>query len=177
MPAQRTTSGLAIAGFVLAFLIAPLGFVLSIIGAATTGARSRQKGRGLAIAGIIVSLLIMGGTTAIIVVVATKVDNITTIADPGCIDGKKAILDNADAVSNATDADASKKALQGMIDGLKAAADEAKHDSVRDAMNKLADDYKELLDDVDSGTGPDSTLMTRITDDANQIDSLCTLGS
>ena len=56
MPA--TMSGLAIAGLVCAFLCAPLGFILSLI-ALSQISRSLGglRGRGLAIAGIVISLL------------------------------------------------------------------------------------------------------------------------
>ncbi len=55
-PPQQTGNGAAIAGFILAFLLAPLGLVFSII-----GLRKADKvggtGRSLAIAGIIISAL------------------------------------------------------------------------------------------------------------------------
>src|SRR5690349_18962710 len=85
-PAQLGTSGLAIAGLILTFLIAPLGFLLSLIAVFKTGP-NRAKGRGLAITGIIVSLLIIAGSTAAVVKLANS-----TLVDPGCTAGKTAIL-------------------------------------------------------------------------------------
>lgn len=73
----RTTSVLAILGLVLAFLLAPVGLVLSVVALPRTG-RGRQKGRGLAIAGIIVSTLniILG-----IVIIAAIIQGVSTGSD------------------------------------------------------------------------------------------------
>lgn len=51
---KNTTNGLAVAGFVLAFFIPLVGLVLSIVGLSQTKKR-KQKGEGLAIAGIVIS--------------------------------------------------------------------------------------------------------------------------
>lgn len=67
-PAATGTNGMAIAGFVLAFFCSLLGLIFSIIGLNQTKARN-QSGRGLAIAGIVISILgILGG----IIVVTTR---------------------------------------------------------------------------------------------------------
>src|SRR5256885_6295990 len=87
-PQNQGTNGLAIAGFILAFLFAPLGFILSLIGAITAGKRG-QKGKGLAISGIVLSLVFMVGGVAVIALAANS-----TKLDPGCTTGKQAILDN-----------------------------------------------------------------------------------
>src|SRR5690348_14271082 len=81
------TSGLAVTGLILAFLAAPLGFLLSLIAVFTTGQPPKKKGRGLAIAGLIVSVLIIGGTTTAIVALSKS-----TLADPGCSAGKDAVI-------------------------------------------------------------------------------------
>ena len=52
------TNGFAITGFVLAFFVWPLGLIFSGIGLAQTGNPAvPQKGRGLAWAGLLISLL------------------------------------------------------------------------------------------------------------------------
>jgi hypothetical protein len=169
-PAKAGTSGLTITGFILAFLIAPVGFILSLIGLIQAG-RARRKGKGLAIAGIIVSLLIMGGGTAAAIAIGGRV---ATVLDPGCTTGKAAILDNADKVA---DTATTKEALQATVDGLKAAAAKSNHDNVRAAMTALADDYSQLLAAIDGGTQPDASLQGKITTDATTIDTLCTAGA
>ena len=51
------TNGMAITGFVLSFLCWPLGIIFSAIGMSQTGKDPSQGGRGLAIAGLIISLV------------------------------------------------------------------------------------------------------------------------
>ncbi|MGF1647799.1 MAG: DUF4352 domain-containing protein [Kineosporiaceae bacterium] len=48
------TSGLAVAGFVLAFVFAPVGLVLSLVALGRTGP-GKQGGRGLAVSGAVIS--------------------------------------------------------------------------------------------------------------------------
>src|SRR5262249_926005 len=98
-PQQPGTNGLSIAGLVLAFLFAPLGFILSIVALIQAGKRG-QKGKGLAIGGIIVSLLIMIVSGVLIVAAASTVSTVSKLADPGCTTGKAAILDNAAKAGN-----------------------------------------------------------------------------
>src|SRR5688572_16413700 len=107
-PPQRGTSGLAIAGLILAFLMAPVGFILSLVAVFKTG-KGRSKGRGLAVAGLIVSTLIIGGTTTAVVLALNS-----TVADPGCVAGKAAIVSSGSSVDPAS--------LKTTIDGLNAAA-------------------------------------------------------
>lgn len=61
-PAHRTPqakwNGLAVAGFILSFLVSLVGLILSIIGFNQTK-RSGEKGHGLALAGIIISVINM----------------------------------------------------------------------------------------------------------------------
>jgi hypothetical protein len=158
-PPQRGMSGLAITGFILAFLIAPLGFILSLIAVFTTGA-AKARGRGLAIAGVVISLVVMIGVGSIVFAISKS-----TLADPGCVAGKSAILN---APKEPDD-----KALQGMIDDLNAAAAKAKHDDVRNAMTALAADYKSLLDGIKSGKIPNGVL-DKVSADGQKIDDLCT---
>ncbi len=57
-PVSSSYNGLAIAGLVLAFFIPLVGLILSILGLSAVK-KNNQKGKGLALAGIIVSVLIM----------------------------------------------------------------------------------------------------------------------
>jgi hypothetical protein len=159
---QPGRSGLAIAGLVFAFLAAPVGFVLSLIAIFKTGS-GRRKGRGMAIAGVIISVLIMAGTTTLVVAAANS-----TLADPGCAAGKAAVLEGSD---NLTDAGS----LQTTIDDLNAAAAKATHDNVRAAMKALAEDYTQLLKGTKTGEIPPG-ILDKVVADAKTIDSLCTIG-
>jgi hypothetical protein len=169
-PPRPGTSGWAIAGFILSILAAPLGLILSIVGLihASSGGR---KGKGLAISGIVISLLLIGGGIALI---ATIGDKVTTVADPGCTTGKAAILDNSSKIANSA---TTKEGLRATITGLDSAATKAKHANVRSAMQALSTDYKALLTAIDTGTQPDPGLQQKITDHANTIDQLCTIGT
>ena len=159
---QQKTSGLAIAGLILAFLVAPVGFIISLIAVFKTGA-GRAKGRGLAIAGVIVSLLIIGGAITAGVLVANS-----TVLDPGCVDGKAAVLDSANS--------ADPSSLQTTVDKLNAAAAKAKNDDVRAATKALADDYTQLLSATKTGNVPPG-IEAKIEADATKFDSLCSVGS
>lgn len=64
-------SGLAIAAFVLSFLGGILGMVLSIVAIVTTG-KGKKRGRGLAVAALVISLVVMAGSA---VVVKRNIDN------------------------------------------------------------------------------------------------------
>jgi hypothetical protein len=170
--AKPGTNGLAIAGLILAFLAAPIGFILSLVGLIQAGRRG-QAGKGLAIAGIIVSIILMAIGGVVIAAAVKVAPKVATVADPGCTSGKAAILDNA---TKASDPATVKEGLQATVDGLTAAVGKAKHDNVRTALQTLLDDYTELLKDVNTGTQPDPNLTTKIQTDANAVDSLCTIG-
>jgi len=159
---QQGTSGLAIAGLILAFLLAPVGFILSLIAVFKTGA-GRAKGRGLAIAGIIVSVLLMAVAVTAGILIANS-----TLADPGCVDGKAAILAGANT--------ADPTSLQATIDGLTAAAAKAKDDDVRAATQALADDYTQLLNATQTGKVP-AGIEEKVAADAATFDSLCSIGA
>ena len=164
-PQPQGRSGLAIAGFILAFFLPLIGFILSLIAIFKTGA-GKAAGRGLAIAGTIIGLL---GTIGWVVTIAAVffVAN-STVADPGCTEGKAAIINNATNVDAAS--------LQKTINELNAAAAKAKHDDVRNAVKAMANDYTQMLTAVKTGNVP-SGLMDQVTKDGQTLDSLCTIGS
>jgi Co/Zn/Cd efflux system component len=145
--APQSTSGLSIAGLILAFLAPLIGLILSIV-ALVQIKKTGQKGKGLAIAGIIVSILEMAAIGAIIAVVVAAVPNVTTVADRGCVDGKAAITNN---VPSGADPAAAKVTFQKAIDEMHAAVAKSKDDDVKAALNAVADDYTQLVQAMDSG--------------------------
>jgi hypothetical protein len=169
-PVQQGTNRLAIVGLILAIFIPLLGLILSIVGTVQAGRRN-QKGKGLAIAGIVISLVMSAGYVGLIVAVSGKVG---TLTDPGCTTAKSAILDNADKVNSDDDA-TSKAGLQATVDGLTAAQGKATHDNVRNAVKALNADYSEVANDIKTGTQPPADIQTRLTNDANAFDSLCSV--
>lgn len=166
-PTPQGTNGMSIAGFVLAFLFTPLGLILSIVGLVQARKRN-QKGRGLAIAGIVISTVSILVGVAAIVVALNSGTNLKTVADPGCTAGKDVIFAMP---SQPTAAD-----LQKAADGLNSAAAKASDPKVRDAMKAVADDYTQIVQAVNSGQQPPSSLQSKLESDANQIDALCTIG-
>ena len=164
-PAPEKTSGLAIAGFIFAFIIAPLGFVLSLIAIAKTGA-GKAKGRGLAIAGTIISVLGMIGW-ALLITLVFAVSN-SKVLDKGCTDGKDAIYLSSTTVNATT--------VQSPSAGLTPAANDSKHDDVKAANLARAEDYKALLKAIQSGDAP-TDLQSKLTADAEKFDSLCTINA
>ena len=56
-PTPKKTNGMAITGFVTSFFCGVLGIVFSAIGLSQTGKDPNQGGRGLAIAGLIISIV------------------------------------------------------------------------------------------------------------------------
>lgn len=71
-PQPAPWSALAVAGFVTSFFAGVIGLVLSIVGLSET-ARTGRRGRGLAIAGIIIGAadIVLGAVVAVLVVVGT----------------------------------------------------------------------------------------------------------
>ena len=161
-PQPQGRSGLAIAGFILAFLAPAIGFILSLIAVFKTGP-GKARGRGLAVAGVIIGLVFTIGGIVAIAAIANS-----TVADPGCTDGKAAIINNSTNIDAAS--------LQKTIDELNAAAAKAKHDDVKAAMQAMANDYKQMLTAVKTGNVPPG-LMDQVTKDGQTLDSLCTIGS
>jgi hypothetical protein len=164
---KQGTSGLAVAGLILAFLIAPLGFLLSLIAVFKTG-KGRAGGRGLAITGVVLGLVFsIGGG----VVIAKALDKVTTIADPGCTLAKSAINDNEAGLSNSTTITAT---LPKVIAGLTDAEAKAKHDDVRAAVKVLKDDYTAALEGVNTGKLPDD-FVTKSDADTDAFNKICSL--
>jgi len=63
---------MAIVGFIFTFIFAPLGFIFSLIGYAQTQKDTTQGGKGLALAGTIISLLLI--LVAVILIVTNLLD-------------------------------------------------------------------------------------------------------
>jgi hypothetical protein len=139
--------------------VAPVGFVLSLIAIFKTGPR-RDRGRGLAATGLVVSVLVMGVLTSAGVWLVNS-----RLLDPGCLAGKEAVLKTPETADPA--------AFQSVIAGLKAAEGKAEHDDVRAAVRSLIDDYTQLVTAMKTGDLP-PTLEQKMNADAARFDSLCT---
>jgi len=161
-PGRDRFSGLAVTGFILAFLIVPLGLVLSLIAIFRTGP-GKARGRGLAVAGTVLSLLFIGIGTAIVVTVANS-----TLADPGCVEAKNAIIHTAQGPKP--------QALDAAAAQLREAAAKAEDDDVKAAVTAIGDDLAQLAAGAKSGSLPDG-INEKVARDAARVDELCTFNS
>jgi hypothetical protein len=178
-PAQPAGSnGLAIAGFVLAFLFWPLGLVFSLIGIRRANGAG-GKGKGLAIAGVAVSILALLGTIGVFVLAANA-----PAVDPGCTTAESQ-LSALDTKINADQGNES--ALIADLNTAKSDLDSSvsvsEHANVRNAISLASSDLGTFLTDLQSyiaQQGSGSVTITQIDNDsqklqtdANAVDSLC----
>jgi hypothetical protein len=160
---QQGFSGLAIAGFILSFFGGLLGFVLSLIAIFQTG-KGKKRGRGLAVAGVVISVVVAGVGIAVVVALSKS-----SVADPACASGTTLINTNAQAGYTPT-------TVQAIITGLDATIAESTNDDVKAAMTKIQADYKEVLKLMKSGKDP-VVVRPKLEADINTINDLCTIGS
>jgi hypothetical protein len=165
-PEPAPSNGIAVAGLILAFLVPPVGLILSIIGLVKSGRAGR---RGVAVAGLVIGLVLtlVVAAAGILYLVASK----SSALDPGCGTAQSAVTDNASKIASA---DTFKDAAQATIDGLGAAESKATHDNVRSAIKALKDDYGQLLSAATAGDlAKNNDLQSKLTADANAFDALC----
>jgi hypothetical protein len=168
--AGRGTSRLAIAGFVLAFLFAPIGLILSAIGV-VEASRQRRKGRGWGIAGILISIVAM---VAAGLVFNSLSEQVLTVSDPGCVKGIGILT--IESAPPSSDRVIVKAHLERLLEGLTSAAALSKRDDVRRAVTAVAEDYDDMLKAVDRDAQPSADLVAKTSKDQAALDSLCSLG-
>jgi hypothetical protein len=161
---QQRFSGLAIAGFILSFFGGVVGFVLSLIAIFKTG-KGKKRGRGLAVSGVIISVVVVAGLGIARVAASSG----STGTDPGCAPGQAAILK---LTANQT-----LDSVQSAIGDLNAAAAKAKDDNVRNALKTLADDSAQIAADSQKGKAPSPAALQKVNTDGLAVESLCSLGS
>jgi hypothetical protein len=164
---DQSRSGLAVAALCTFFL--PLvGLVLSIFAMVKTGP-GKMAGRGLAVTALVLSIL----ATLFWGFVGYKVGSKTSALDPGCTNGKAAILDGMkkfDSDAAASDETAMTADIQTIVSQLNDAISKAHRADVRTAMQNVRDDFNSILSG-DAG----ADLQTKLNADAQQIDNLCTI--
>ncbi|NUR24804.1 MAG: hypothetical protein HOV83_02965, partial [Catenulispora sp.] len=130
------TSSVAIVALCL-FWVPLAGLVLSIIGMVKT-AKGRARGRGLAIAALVLSILVTAGVGIFAAVVGSK----PSVLDPGCTDGKKAVTEQSKRiVADKADEAKVRADFQKLLDELAKAAGDSKRDDVRTVVQAVHDDY------------------------------------
>jgi hypothetical protein len=161
----RNTSVVAIVALCL-FWVPLVGLVLSVVGMVKTAGR-RARGRGLAIAALVLSILVTVVAGIGVAALASK----PSALDPGCTHGKTAVLDQSkklDADNAKGDQDALQSDLDALVSDLAKAADEAKRSDVRATVQAVHDDYAAIA----AGNGDQAKLQA----DLKQMDYYCTIG-
>lgn len=163
-------SGMAIAGL-CTFFVPVVGLVFSIIGMVQTGA-GKLRGRGIAVTALILSII----ASAFWGYGIYKVGSKTSALDPGCTNGKSAIIDGSKKVEadGAADPATVKADIQSIVTNLNAAIGKSHRSDVKSAMQNVADDYNSLLDGITTGN-LDPSISTKLQTDLNQVDKLCTI--
>jgi hypothetical protein len=159
------TSSVAIVALCL-FWVPVVGLVLSVIGMVKT-AKGKARGRGLAIAALVLSIIVTAGAVLVGVAIGSK----TSVLDPGCTNGKRAVTEQSKQITsdNAKGDDAAVKAdFQKLLDDLAKAAGDSKRNDVRTVVQAVHDDYAAII----TGDGD----QTKLTTDLEQMDHLCTVG-
>jgi hypothetical protein len=188
VPPQQEKNGFSIAGLILCFL--PLfGLIFSILGLVRSG-KIGGKGRGLAIAGLVLSLVFAGGYTAIGVALSKS-----TQLDPGCTsaessfrsmqskltaDGNKLTTDGGNQATLQSDLTLLSTDLTNMKSALDSALSQAKKQEVKDKLQALDGDLTTMLNGLKAiQTGDTSQLNSfeaaanRIGPEADAVDSIC----
>ncbi|HZU56925.1 MAG TPA: hypothetical protein VFA06_13720 [Actinocrinis sp.] len=188
VPPQQEKNGFSIAGIILCFL--PLfGLIFSILGLVRSG-KIGGKGRGLAIAGLVLSLVFVGGYAAIGVALSKS-----TQLDPGCTsaessfrsmqskltaDGNKLTSDGGNQATLQSDLVLLNTDLTNMKSALDNALGQAKKQEVKDKLQALDTDLTTMLNGLKALQSGDTgqldafqTAANRIGPEADAVDSIC----
>jgi hypothetical protein len=183
VPPQKQSNGMAVAGFVLAFLVWPLGLIFSIIALVRSG-KVGGVGRKLAIAGLIISIVVGAGSIALI---ATQVSNSTAI-DPGCTSAESSlsVLDpklssvesQISTDADAGDTDAVRTDLTNMVTYLQTAQTDlnhsesvAVHSQVKTQITAVNGDLSSLITAFQAVAGGDDSQADAMTTTAQQLET------
>jgi len=177
---EKRGNGFAVAGIVLAFLLAPLGLIFAIIGLVKSGARD-GAGKVLSIVAIVFSLIVGGLGTVGVVAISNS-----TVADPGCRaaeNGARAMTSTMKADDQALSKDGNNPAaektdlkkfgdhLQTFLTQLNAAKAEAKHQSVKDKIGQATGDLSGMLTAMQAVEKGDTGQANKVDFYANKLDS------
>jgi Tfp pilus assembly protein PilX len=191
VPPEYQKNGFAIAGFVLCFLPL-LGIIFSVLGLVKSG-KVGGKGRGLAIAGLVLSVLFIGGYAAIGLAV-NKVAN-SPAADPACTtaegyfnsvdskltaDSSKLTSDSGNSAALQADLSAYTADLRNIKNSLDSALAKAQHQSVKDKIQAADTDVATVLAGIQAAQNGDMSKLAAAEDAANRlgtdgsaIDNIC----
>lgn len=176
VPQQK--NGFSVAGIILSFTVL-LGVIFSILGLVRSG-NIGGKGRGLAIGGLVLSLLFAGGWASALVAVSKS-----PALDPGCTtaesyfnsmdskllaDESNLTKDQGDATALQADLTTFTAHLQDMKNALDGALAKAQHQSVKDKIQAADTDVATVLAGLQAAQSGDATKMAAAEDAANRLD-------
>jgi hypothetical protein len=176
-PAAQTpqSNGFAVASLIFGIIGGSLlGLIFGFLGL-SKAKKIGGKGRGMSVTGIILSVVWLVASIGVGVYVFTQLKERT---DPGCAAAREFILDDSNLQFNSTSEAALKADLQRVVDELNADADMARSAEAKAAIKAMADDFKQLMDAIDSGNVPGPEFDAKITRDGQAIDAACgTIGA
>jgi len=168
-PVKRT-NGFAVAALIFGILpTVVLGLIFGIVGLV----RSKTVGSGKAMSwiGIVLSVL---WAVPVAIVIGIGASHVSKALDPGCTSARTTLTGMDDKITkDANNPDAFKGDLQTTISALKDAASKTKSDKARTAMTNTAADFQALLDSLNSGSQLPSDFETKLTADADSVDTEC----
>ncbi|MGH3417932.1 MAG: hypothetical protein ACRDSS_15785, partial [Actinocrinis sp.] len=187
-PTEPQKNGFAVAGFILSILPL-LGIIFSILGL-TRAPRVGGKGRGLSIAGLILSVAFIAGYVAI----GVSVGNSTAL-DPGCRSAENSFQSQLDTISSdesKLNADTGNSAalktdlatfateIQNLKTSLDTAQGQAQHQEVKDKIKAMDDDMTTVLSGLQAIQKGDTSQLdafsaaaSRLGTDGTAIDDIC----
>ncbi len=165
-------NGFAIASLIFGIIGGILfGLIFGFIG--LSRAKKVNRGKAMSWIGIVLSILWIAP-------IAYFVPHLLKASDAGCVAAKQTISTYDDAKFNADQSDpaALKADFQAVTDRLNDAAAKSQNSAAKTAIQSVANDFKELVTDLDTNTVPSSDLQARMNTDGKKIDSACgTIGS
>lgn len=174
-PPVPQTNGLATAGLIFGILpFTIIGLVLSILGL-NRASKIGGVGKGRALTGLIFSIVWI---IAIVAVVAfgssSGGSKVVKRLNPGCVAAVNFSSQfESKFTADASDPDALKTDLQQTVTELNKDAGKSTNAAAGTAMRNEASDMQKLLDDLNSGTVPDSTLVANLSSDDAAINTAC----
>lgn len=188
VPPQSQKNGFAIAGFVLFFTVV-FGLIFSVLGLVRSG-KVGGKGRGLAIAGLILSVVAAVGWGVLVAAAANS-----TQLDPGCrsaessfrsmqskllADGTKLQSDGSNPATVQADLALLNTDLTNMKSALDNALSQAKKQEVKDKLQALDGDLTTMLNGLKAIQQGDTGQLDafeaaagRIGGEADAVDNIC----
>lgn len=190
VPPQYQKNGFSVAGLILSILPL-LGIIFSILGL-NRASKIGGKGRGMAIAGLVLSIAFIGGYSAISIAVSKS-----TALDPGCTsaessfqamlgtiqtDESKLSSDESSSDTTAMQSDLGKFTddVKNIKTALDSALTQAQHQSVKDKIQTMGTDINTVLTGLQAIEGGDTSQINQFTDaagrlgsDGDALDNLC----